>query len=215
LNFGSPAPNDRNLSGFDVKDLLKDLNAGIHEKVSLLKMLAVKCGEAETSYKKIRQYLVKGDATQADRVVNMLEQMNAITLKDLQSELSTSNEIFEVLAELSDTIQREKRDQSKSISKDRTLQENNMLKRQIDDLQDRLREYELNRTNHLTSKGKDTNMSKIMKDLDDAEKHIEELNRVRDQLEYDNRRLREEIKYLEDNARKRPNSSGRPDQVDA
>ena len=58
-------------------------------------------------------------------------------------------------------------------------------------------------------------MSKIMKDLDEAERQIEELNRVRDQLEYDNRRLREEIKYLEENARKRPNSSGRPDQVDA
>jgi len=58
-------------------------------------------------------------------------------------------------------------------------------------------------------------MSKIMKDLDEAERQIEELNRVRDQLEYDNRRLREEIKYLEENPRKRPNSSGRPDQADA
>lgn len=95
----------------------------------MLKMLAVKCGEAETSYKKIRTCLVKGDATQAERVVSMLEQMNSVTLKDLQSELSTSNDIFEVIAEISDTIQREKREQSKSVGKDRTLQENNILKR--------------------------------------------------------------------------------------
>jgi hypothetical protein len=59
----------------------------------------------------------------------MLEQMNSVTLKDLQSELSTSNDIFEVIAEISDTIQREKREQSKSVGKDRTLQENNILKR--------------------------------------------------------------------------------------
>jgi hypothetical protein len=95
----------------------------------MLKMLAVKCGEAETSYKKIRTFLVKGDATQAERVVSMLEQMNSVTLKDLQTELSTSNEVFEILADLSDTIQKEKRDQSKSVGKDRTLQENNILKR--------------------------------------------------------------------------------------
>jgi hypothetical protein len=131
LNFGSPAPNDRanTSNAVDVKDLLKELNAGVHEKVSMLKMLAVKCGEAETSYKKIRTCLLKGDATQAERVVSMLEQMNSVTLKDLQSELSTSNDIFEVIAEISDTIQREKREQSKSVGKDRTLQENNILKR--------------------------------------------------------------------------------------
>ena len=54
----------------------------------------------------------------------------------------------------------------------------------------------------------------MMRDLDEAERQIEEMNRVRDQLEYDNRRLREEIKYLEENARKRPSSSGRPDSAD-
>ena len=51
----------------DVKDLLKELNSGIHSKVSILKMIAVKCSEAESSYKKIRTLLVKGDATQAER----------------------------------------------------------------------------------------------------------------------------------------------------
>ena len=51
----------------------------------------------------------------------MLEQMNSVTLKDLQRELSTSNDIFEIIAEISDTIQREKREQSKSVGKDRTL----------------------------------------------------------------------------------------------
>jgi hypothetical protein len=54
-----------------------------------------------------------------------------------------------------------------------------------------------------------------MKDLDEAEKQVEELGRIREQLEYDNRRLREEVKYLEDNARRRPNSSGRPESADA
>ncbi len=66
----------------------------------------------------------------------------------------------------------------------------------------------------MTAKGKDTNMAKLMRDLDEAERQLEEMSRVRDQLEYDNRRLREEIKYLEENARKRPNSNGRPDSSD-
>ena len=51
----------------EVRDLLKELDAGVHEKLSLLKMVAVKCGDADTSYKKIRQHLVKGDITQAEK----------------------------------------------------------------------------------------------------------------------------------------------------
>jgi hypothetical protein len=38
-------------------------------------------------------------------------------------------------------------------------------------------------------KGKDTNMSKLMKDLNEAEKEVEEFRRIREQLVYDNRRL--------------------------
>ena len=51
----------------EIKDVLKELESGVHDKVSMLKMVAVKCGEADSSYKKIRQLLVKGDVTQAEK----------------------------------------------------------------------------------------------------------------------------------------------------
>jgi hypothetical protein len=46
---------------------LKELNTGIHDKVSLLKMLILKCGEADNNYKKIKQYLNKGDVNTAEK----------------------------------------------------------------------------------------------------------------------------------------------------
>jgi hypothetical protein len=50
-----------------VRELLKELDSGIHDKVSLLKMLIIKCGEADSNYKKIRQYLIKGDINNAEK----------------------------------------------------------------------------------------------------------------------------------------------------
>lgn len=76
LNFGSPianddvrSPNIQRVTGMtrEVKDVMKELESGVHDKLSMLKMVAVKCGEADTSYKKIRQLLLKGDVTQAEK----------------------------------------------------------------------------------------------------------------------------------------------------
>jgi len=39
----------------------------VHQKVQILKMLTVKCSDADSTYKKIRQHLVKGDITQAEK----------------------------------------------------------------------------------------------------------------------------------------------------
>lgn len=50
-----------------IKELIKELDSGIHDKVSLIKMLILKCGEADSSYKKIRQLHMKGDALGAEK----------------------------------------------------------------------------------------------------------------------------------------------------
>jgi hypothetical protein len=50
-----------------VRELLKELDQGVHSKVQILKMLTVKCSDADSTYKKIRQYLIKGDITQAEK----------------------------------------------------------------------------------------------------------------------------------------------------
>ena len=74
LNFGSPnappgerSPRGKSINSRELRDLMKELDGGIHDKVSLLKMLAVKCTDADTSYKKIRHHLIKGDVTQAEK----------------------------------------------------------------------------------------------------------------------------------------------------
>ena len=48
------------------------------------------------------------------------------------------------------------------------------LRRKVDELQDRCREYELTRTKHLISK-KDHSNKELIKDLEDADAHIQEL----------------------------------------
>lgn len=83
----------------------------------MLKMIAVKCAEADTAYKKIRQHLVKGDVTAAEKLLQMLDQMNSMILKDLQSELQGSaSDIYEVIAALSEQVQKEKRQEAFSKS---------------------------------------------------------------------------------------------------
>jgi len=61
VGFGSPDRAaadhpDKNVVGHsrEVRDLLKELDNGVHDKVALLKMLVIKCSDADSSYKKIR-----------------------------------------------------------------------------------------------------------------------------------------------------------------
>ena len=74
LNFGSPTKgssedraHEEAVQSKEVRELLKELNSGIHDKVTLLKMLILKCGEADGNYKKIKQSLNKGDVNVAEK----------------------------------------------------------------------------------------------------------------------------------------------------
>ena len=50
-----------------MRDLLKEIDSGIHDKVSLIKMLVIKCGEADANYKKIKTFLIKDDIDNAEK----------------------------------------------------------------------------------------------------------------------------------------------------
>ena len=52
-----------------------------------------------------------------------------------------------------------------------------------------------------------------MRDLEATQSQLEDLRSIREKLEHDNRKLREEIKYLEDaqSKQRRPASGGRSD----
>lgn len=46
---------------------MKELDSGIHDKVSLIKLLIIKCGEADSNYKKIKMLMGKGDYSKAEK----------------------------------------------------------------------------------------------------------------------------------------------------
>lgn len=104
LNFGSPAKDKAPDNTHEVREMLKMLDGGVHDKVQMLKSLASKCSEADVTYKKIRQHMIKGDITQAERLVSMLEQMNSSTLKELQNQVSSSPDVFDLIAQLGDQV---------------------------------------------------------------------------------------------------------------
>lgn len=54
----------------EYRELMKDLTAGINEKVGMLKMILMKCGEADSGYKQARRYLAKRDCDNADKVIS-------------------------------------------------------------------------------------------------------------------------------------------------
>lgn len=56
---------------------------------------------------------------------------------------------------------------SKSIGKDRAKLETQELKKKVEDLQDRLREYELSRTNHLANRKENINKVSSLQCLND------------------------------------------------
>jgi hypothetical protein len=60
-------PNEDMGNTKEVRELLRDLDEGIHDKVSLLKILILKCTEADSNYKKIRVCFNKGDINTAEK----------------------------------------------------------------------------------------------------------------------------------------------------
>lgn len=51
----------------EIKELLKELERGIHSKESMLKMVVLKCGDNAANYKKVKGFLNKGDVNGAEK----------------------------------------------------------------------------------------------------------------------------------------------------
>lgn len=125
--------------------------------------------------------------------------MNSITLRDITAELQQKTDLYETISLLGDQIQKDRREQhlAKSQGKDRSNIENLDLRRRVEELQDKVREYELSRTKHLSSKKEQLNKD-LLGDLEEAERQIEELRRANESLANDNTRLKDETRYLEE-----------------
>lgn len=67
----------------DVSNCLVNVNIGTSTKMSLLKMMIIKCDENVSTHKRLRGSLENGDVNEADRLLQVLEEQNMINLSDL------------------------------------------------------------------------------------------------------------------------------------
>ena len=65
----SQAPLNNGGNSKEVKEALKELDTGIHDKLSLIKMLIIKCSDADSNFKKIKKALSQGEYSAADKLV--------------------------------------------------------------------------------------------------------------------------------------------------
>jgi predicted Zn-ribbon and HTH transcriptional regulator len=154
----------------EVKQVLKELDSGIHDKVSLIKMLIIKCSDADSNFKKIKKALAQGEYSTADKIVTQLEQLNLVTLKDLQTEVQQKSDLLDQVAALADLIKKERQElvSSKSVGKgvryDDQQQEIKELKRCIEEQRLRIRELEQGKS----SRKEQVNRN-LMEQLNDAD----------------------------------------------
>jgi hypothetical protein len=69
LHFeGSPEKGEEGpMVSREIRDLIKRLNAGISDRDSLLKMLLIKCSDADQSYKSAKNEINKGNVNEVER----------------------------------------------------------------------------------------------------------------------------------------------------
>eukprot|EP00347_Sterkiella_histriomuscorum_P023285 403335232 len=189
--------NDGNNGGNskEVREILKELDGGIHDKISLIKMLIIKCSEADSNYKKIKQAINKGEVNSAEKMVSLVEQHNAVTLKDLQNEIQQKTDLLDLVSYLGDQIKRERQELvgSKSVGKSRgdseSQNEIKELKKCVDEQRQRIKDLESNKSNRKDQISKD-----LMEQLNEADGQILEYKRRLEAMERENSKLREEMR---------------------
>lgn len=90
-----------------IRQFLKDLDRGIGDKMSLLKMLVIKCDEADQNFNRLRNAINYGEIESADRILCDLQQQNGSSLSDIQNEISEGTNLIQTVGQLSQMITRE------------------------------------------------------------------------------------------------------------
>lgn len=90
-----------------IRESLKELDNGIGEKSSLLKMLVIKCDEADQNYNRLRNYINFGELENADRVLCDLQAQNGSSLSDIQNEISDGANLHQICGNLTQMINKE------------------------------------------------------------------------------------------------------------
>lgn len=76
---------------------MKELDQGIGDKISLLKMLVIKCDENEQNYNRLRNAINFGELDNADRIISSLQASNGASLQDLQNEVQDGPNLISLI----------------------------------------------------------------------------------------------------------------------
>ena len=81
----------------EVTGFLTDLADGSSTKMSLLRVLIVKCDDNISTYKRLRACIESGDYNEVDRLLGELEESNHASLNDLQEEMASGVNIVQTV----------------------------------------------------------------------------------------------------------------------
>jgi len=83
-----------------IRQALKDLDTGFGEKMSLMKMLIMRCDENDQNYNRLRHCIMSGEMETADKIICDLQATNGSSLSDLQNEVSDGSNLTQIIGTL-------------------------------------------------------------------------------------------------------------------
>ena len=101
-DFFAEAAFDNKEFSKEVTGLLSSLNEGAGAKLSLLKVLIVKCDNNVSTYRRLRSGIGSGDYQEVDRLLAELEESNHASLNDLQEEMAGGINIVQAVGMLAE-----------------------------------------------------------------------------------------------------------------
>lgn len=125
-----------------VRNILKELDSGINDKVNLLKMLAIRCDEADGKFNRLRDCMYGGETDKADRILSDLQACNGTTQADAQNETADGPDLIAMIGQLSQLLQSDRgnRARSRGRSNDRELDGGKSRERSASPLKSSLRQ---------------------------------------------------------------------------
>jgi hypothetical protein len=80
-----------------VRNILQQLDAGVNDKLQLLKMLVIRGDEADQKFKRLRAAFANGEVEMVDRITNELQAMNGTTMADVQNETEDGPNLIQLI----------------------------------------------------------------------------------------------------------------------
>lgn len=87
-----------------MRTILKELDSGINDKVSLLRMLVIKFDESDRKMNQLRQCIDHGENAQADRILSDMQACNGTMASDVTNESQDGPDLINLIGQLTQLI---------------------------------------------------------------------------------------------------------------